>query len=89
MTDKYLPTVITTNNTGNSYYADAAEDVIANDLAVSLRQEMDKRMVLIIKLNLMSDEKLIQELLKDKEVYDLLVDPSDTVKEAYKFKYEL
>ena len=43
----------------------------------------------IKELNLMSDEDIINQLDKEKEIYELLFNPSERVREYYIFKYRL
>ena len=66
--------------TGNSFTEEMSEN---------MKEEINKMILRVFRLNTMSDEDVIKELLKDEEVFDLLSDPSETVIEAYKFKYEL
>jgi len=66
-------------------------NTLENELSTQMRLEIDRRILLAIKLNMgdITDEEIIREILKDKDIYHMIINPSDTVKEAYKFKYEL
>lgn len=74
--------------TGSTFTSIIADD-IADEMSANMKEEINNMIKRSLTLNAMSDEDVIEELIRDEEVFDMLNDPSETVIEAYKFKYEL
>jgi len=83
----FLP--IPNQNTININIEDIYGDIVADKISIEMQKNLDERMKFMFRLNAMSDEEIIEEILKNRSSYDLIANPSDAVKEAYKFKYEL
>ena len=66
------------------------EDLIADALAESIKQEIDYEIIYKMKLNhIMSEEEILAEIECNPDAYGLLDEPSDNATELYKFKYVL
>lgn len=58
-------------------------------LTDDMRREVDERILYILRLNVMTDEAVIEAIIEDESIFELLSNPSDDVIAAYKFQYVL
>lgn len=76
--------------TSTSIYSNGKlEDAMSNEMREKIDTMILDRIHEVVRLNGLSDEDLIEEIMEDEYIYDLVTTPSDEVTEAYKFKYEL
>jgi len=73
------------NHTLSDMYGSTVED----ELSESMKKQVDESIVRVLKLNAMSDEDVIVQIMNDPDVFELLIEPSDDVKKAHLYKTEL
>jgi len=63
--------------------------VVEDTLSEAMKKQVDESIVRVLKLNAMSDEEIIEQIMREPDVFELLTAPSDDVKRAHLYRTEL